>query len=120
MQNNKEHYGSSLTIKNQYLCNGLMLNSRLNEFPYENYNEEENKNVYYKLKKTYLSISHEKNVNSFFMSFAQVLDVIPENELLYHLDWFKKQVEFAMQIIEKYDDTNIARKKKVATILDEL
>ena len=25
MQNNKEHYGSSLTIKNQYLCNGLML-----------------------------------------------------------------------------------------------
>lgn len=120
MQNNKEHYGSSLTIKNQYLCNGLMLNSRLNEFPYENYNEEENKNVYYKLKKAYLSISHEENVNSFFMSFAQVLDVISENELLYHLDWFKKQVEFAMQIIEKYDDTNIGRKKKVATILDEL
>ena len=120
MQNNKKHYGSSLTIKNQYLCNGLMLNSRLNEFPYENYNEEENRNVYYKLKKAYLSISHEKDTNSFFMSFAQVLDVISENELLYHLDWFKKQVEYAIQIIEKYDDTSIGRKKKVATILDEL
>lgn len=120
MQNNEEHYGSSLTIKNQYLCNGLMLNSRLNEFPYENYNEEENRNVYYKLKKAYLSISHEKNIDSFFMPFAQVLDVISEKELLYHLSWFKKQVEFAIQIIEKYDDTNIGRKKKVATILDEL
>ncbi len=120
IQNNKEHYGSSLTIKNQYLCNGIMLNSKLNEFPYENYNKEENKSVYYKLKKAYLSISHEENVNNFFMSFDQVLKVISEDELLYFLDWFKKQVEFAIQIIEKYDDTNIGRKKKVATILDEL
>ncbi len=119
-QNNEEHYGSSLTIKNQYLCNGLILNSRLNEFPYENYNEEGNKNIYYKLKKAYLSSSHEEDIESFFMPFARVLDVISENELLYHLDWFKKQVEFAMQIIEKYDDTNVGRKKKVATILDEL
>lgn len=120
MHNNKVHYGSSLTIKNQYLCNGLLLNSRLNEFPYENYNENENRNIYNKLKEAYLSNSHEKNVYSFYMPFSQVLDVISERELLDYLSWFKKQIEYAIQIIEKYDDTNIGRKRKVTTILDEL
>ena len=120
MHNNKVHYGSSLTIKNQYLCNGLLLNSKLNEFPYENYNENENRNIYNKLKEAYLSNSHEKNVYSFYMPFSQVLDVISERELLDYLSWFKKQIEYAIQIIEKYDDTNIGRKRKVTTILDEL
>lgn len=120
MQNDEEHYGSSLTIKNQYLCYGLMLNSRLNEFPYENHDEIANKKMYDKMKKAYLAVSQEKSVSSFFMPFTQVLDIISKDELLTHLNWFKKQVEFAMQIIEKYDETNIGRKKKVATILDEL
>lgn len=116
---NKDNYNTSLRIKNQYLCYGLMLNSRLNRYSYGNNNKEEMK-VYEKCKKYLQEKNSKKDFRMISLSFEEALDFLTESELLEHLKWFQNQVEFAMQIVEKYDDGNINRKKKVSTILEEL
>lgn len=113
-------YSSSLTIRNRYLCYGLMLNNRLNMFPYSNNDNDKEKALFERCKK-YKEDKNNKKISSIVeMSFDEALEVMNLDELLEQLKWFRNQVEFAMQIVEKYDDKKISRKKKVATILEEL
>ena len=112
-------YNTSLIIKDKYLCYGLMLNNKLNKFPYGNSNNDEQV-VYDKVKEYFSKGSRENDINHRQFSFNEILNILTKEELLKRLQWFQSQVEFAMQIVEKYDDTNINRKKKVATILEEL
>ncbi len=112
-------YNTSLIIKDRYLCYGLMLNNKLNKFPYGNSNNDEQV-VYDKVKEYFSKGSRENDINRRQFSFNEILNILTKEELLKHLQWFQSQVEFAMQIVEKYDDTNINRKKKVASILEEL
>ena len=118
----KPIYSTSLTIKNKYLCYGLMLNNRLNMFPYSNddTDNEQEKQVFEKMEKYMMNKKRERNSMRVNATFEEVLEVLEVDELLKHLEWFQKQIEFALQIVEKYDDKKISRKKKVATILEEL
>lgn len=50
----------------------------------------------------------------------KVLCIISEDELLDNLSWIKNQIEFAIEILEKNNTGNISRKRKVASILEEL
>mgnify|MGYP002794378346 FL=1 len=113
-------YSISLTIKNQYLCYGLMLNNRLNMFPYSDNNDKQEKQIFEKMEKYMVNKNHKRNARSLSATFDEVLEVLKPEELLKHLEWFQNQIEFAMQIVEKYDDRKISRKKKVSTILEEL
>lgn len=113
-------YSTSLTIKNQYLCYGLMLNNRLNMFPYSDNNDKQEKQIFEKMEKYMLNKNHKRNARSLSATFDEVLEVLKPEELLKHLEWFQNQIEFAIQIVEKYDDKKISRKKKVSTILEEL
>lgn len=116
----KDKYNTSLTIKNQYLCYGLMLNNRLNYYPYGYGSETEDVKIYEKCRQFLSGKNSKRNIRSISLTFEEALEFLTENELLGHLRWFQNQVEFAMQIVEKYDDGNISRKKKVSTILEEL
>ena len=113
-------YSTSLTIKNQYLCYGLMLNNRLNMFPYSDNNDKQEKQIFEKMEKYMVNKNHKRNARSLSATFDEVLEVLKPEELLKHLEWFQNQIEFAIQIVEKYDDKKISRKKKVSTILEEL
>ena len=113
-------YITTLTIKNQYLCYGLMLNNRLNMFPYSDNNDKQEKQIFEKMEKYMLNKNHKRNARSLSATFDEVLEVLKPEELLKHLEWFQNQIEFAIQIVEKYDDKKISRKKKVSTILEEL
>ena len=113
-------YSTSLTIKNQYLCYGLMLNNRLNMFPYSDNNDKQEKQIFEKMEKYMVNKNHKRNARSLSATFDEVLEVLKPEELLKHLEWFQNQIEFAIQIVEKYDDRKISRKKKVSTILEEL
>lgn len=113
-------YSTSLTIKNQYLCYGLMLNNRLNMFPYSDNNDKQEKQIFEKMEKYMVNKNHKRNARNLSATFDEVLEVLKPEELLKHLEWFQNQIEFAIQIVEKYDDRKISRKKKVSTILEEL
>lgn len=113
-------YSISLTIKNQYLCYGLMLNNRLNMFPYSDNNDKQEKQIFEKMEKYMVNKNHKRNARSLSATFDEVLEVLKPEELLKHLEWFQNQIEFAIQIVEKYDDRKISRKKKVSTSLEEL
>lgn len=113
-------YSTSLTIKNQYLCYGLMLNNRLNMFLYSDNNDKQEKQIFEKIEKYMVNKNHKRNARSLSATFDEVLEVLKPEELLKHLEWFQNQIEFAIQIVEKYDDRKISRKKKVSTILEEL
>ena len=121
----KTHYNISLTIKNQYLFRGLMLNNKLNMFQYPDSDDKLKEQVSVKVEKyiveTYIRIGNRKNSHmTLNLTFDELLEVLKPEELLEYLDFFKKQIEFAIQTVEKYDDRKISRKKKVATILEEL
>lgn len=119
--NGDETYCStSLTIKNQYLCYGLMLNNRLNIFSYSDKDDRQEKQIFEKMEKYMVNKNHKRNARILSATFDEVLEVLKPEELLKHLDWFQNQIEFALQIVEKYDDRKISRKKKVSTILEEL
>ena len=121
----KIKYNISLTMKNQYLSRGLKLNSRLNMFRYLGDNDERERQIYKKIEKyiveTYKRANNCKRSPSILnFTFDEVLEFLKPEELLEYLDFFKSQIEFAIQTVEKYDDRKISRKKKVATILEEL
>ena len=56
--------------------------------------------------------NHKRSARILSATFDEVLEVLKPEELLEHLDWFQNQIEFALQIVEKYDDRKISRKKK--------
>lgn len=116
----KIHYRTSLTTKNQYLCYGLRLNNRLNMFQYSDNDNKRKEQISVKLEKYIVDKRHKENSDTLNINFDEALEVLKPEELLEYLGWFKKQIEFAIQIVEKYDDRKISRKKKVATILEEL
>ena len=120
--NNSVSYNVSLTISNQYLCYGLMLNNRLNEYPYEKSTQEKEKEIYEKIERYMIEKEGEKvrKLRRFSMSFEDVLKIVSEQELLECLKWFEKQILYAMHILEECEDGNISRKKKVSSILEEL
>ena len=99
-----------------------MLNNKLNKFPYGNSDNDAEKAVYEKVKIYFVSNNKIDNndIRLRELSFNDILLVLSEEELLNHLQWFQCQVEFALQILQKYDDSNVNRKKRVSTILEEL
>ncbi len=54
------------------------------------------------------------------MSFEEILNIVSEEELLECLGWFEKQILYALHILDEYADNNVARKRKVSSILEEL
>lgn len=110
----------SLTIRNHYLCRGLLLNNKLNRFPFEDKDPEPEKILYVKIKEYYKNNIRIRERDTIILTFEELLDVISEEDFLEIVKWFHTQVLFAIQIIEQCEDGNISRKKKVATILEEL
>ena len=94
--------------------------ARLNMFPYSDNNDKQEKQIFEKMEKYMVNKNHKRNARSLSATFDEVLEVLKPEELLKHLEWFQNQIEFAIQIVEKYDDRKISRKKKVSTILEEL
>lgn len=119
-EDKEPEYALSLTIKNRYLCRGLILNNRLNRFQFEKGNPETEKILYDKIKKYNTSKKGINDRNKVIIDFDDLLEVISEEEFLQVIKWFHTQVLFAMQIIDQCEEGNISKKKKVATILEEL
>ncbi len=110
----------SLTINDQYLCRGLMLNNKLNMFSYSDNDNEDVEQILKKIKKHVANKQHKRSSRSLTVSFDEALEVIKTDELLEVLKWVQNQIEFALQIVEKFDNQKISKKKKVSTILEEL
>ena len=120
-RNNSEKYFVSLGIEDAYLCRGLILSTKLNGYHFSEHEyEDSQKNT---CKKIYTKLNPEKKEpNSYIieLDFDNVLSNISEQELLNGLEWFKNEILFAFNILEKYENENISRKRKVSSILEEL
>ena len=113
-KNNNKIPVITLAAKNTYLSCGI----KLNKFPFDMQNDDDI--MYKKLQKISPALLDNDFKGTIPISFDRVLTIMTEDELLNHLKWLQHQIEFAIQIIEKYDDSNISRKKKVASIIEEL
>ena len=116
-----KNYSLSLTIKDNYLCRALMLNNKLNNYPYATTKDDKAYEFFCKCA-NYLNKEKNENYNRRIieLGFDKVLCIISEDELLDNLSWIKNQIEFAIEILEKNNTGNINRKRKVASILEEL
>ena len=106
----KEEYSTSLFIKDRYLCYTLRLTCRLN-----NYKELEQSSI-----KSNTAKSLYERDNGEDLTFEEALATISEEELLEELKWLENQVKFAIHILRDNESQSINRKRKVASILDEL
>lgn len=113
-------YSMSLTIKDYYICRGLMLNNRLNGYPYDEEGQEKEKEIFKKIEDFYRNDPKIASKNRYEFEFEEILSIVSEDDLLCSLKWFEKQVKFAIQLLEKYENSSIVRKKKVSSILEEL
>ena len=118
--NDKEEIGVSLGIKNYYLCRGLLLNNELNGYSGNQSTTQNDKIIYDKLN-DYLK-KNKKPVSPvrYKMNFELAEKIYTEKEILDSVSWFKGWINSAIQLLNSYEESNISRKKKVASILDEL
>lgn len=118
--NDKEEIGVSLGIKNSYLCRGLLLNNELNGYSGNQSTTQNDKIIYDKLN-DYLK-KNKKPVSPvrYKMNFELAEKIYTEKEILDSVSWFKGWINSAIQLLNSYEESNISRKKKVASILDEL
>ncbi len=116
-KNNNKIPVISLAAKNTYLTCGIKLNNKLNKFSFDT---SDDYIMYKKLQKISPALLDSDFKGTIPISFDRILTIMTEDELLNHLKWLQHQIEFAIQTIEKYDDSNINRKKKVASIIEEL
>lgn len=113
-------YSMSLTIKDYYVCRGLMLNNKLNNFPYDEGYQEHERKLYEKIVEFYKDNPAYTGKNRYEFEFDEILKIVEEKDLLYALEWFEKQILYAVSILEKYEDSSVKRKKRVSSILEEL
>ena len=122
--NSDYEYMLTLIISNQYLCDGLRLTVSLNNFNFaQSKNLSEKAQKIYEKTLDYLKATDNdkyKHTKFISMTFDEILNVISEDELLDCLDWFEKQLLFALNILDECSEGNISRKKKISSILDEL
>ena len=103
----------SLRVKDRYFFSIISLACELNNYYVENsyYNEKKEDEIIpmlVKLKKTGL------------ISFDDALKKVSEKDLYEALGWVQDRIEFLFDLLKKYEDNTIVRKRKVASILDEL
>lgn len=111
----EEVHRLSLGIKERYYCDILMMTCRLNKYSYDEINKEQHEKVAYKL-----SNSKVEKLENEYILFDDAIKEVGEEELYCALEWFKSQLDFAFDILDKCENNSIGRKKKVASILDEL
>lgn len=110
---NEKIYRISLDIEDRYLCYVLMLTCRLNKYSYS----DETRKIEQEISKKILDGIDASNCN---LSFEEVLKIVGDEELLEAFSWVKLQLEFSFGILENCENNSIGRKKKVASILEEL
>ena len=113
----KECNKISLLIKDNYLCNILILTCRLNKYDYEKGKETEcdvcERDVS-------IALLADKYKCGEPISFEDAVKVVDESKLLNALKWFKNQLMFAFDILDACQSDKIGNKRKVLSILDEL
>lgn len=113
-ENRKLVYSFSLVIENSYLCAILKLTCDLNQYSYNSQNNEYENAIVEKIINTNESAKRTKQ------KFSELTKIVTEEELLGALEWFKRQLDFAFNIYNNCNNTNLKNKRKVSSILDEL
>ena len=111
-------YREFITIRNDYLCRGLMLTTKLNGYVSDILDSDSNKIA----KEIFNIISKSQNVKHEY-EVKISLDEIPkynlEEKLLESLKWVNNQMLFSFQILEKYNEKNL-EDNTIRSILNNL
>lgn len=111
-------YKEFITIRNDYLCRGLMLTTKLNGYVSDILDSDSNKIA----KEIFNIISKSQNVKHEY-EVKISLDEIPkynlEEKLLESLKWVNNQMLFSFQILEKYNKKNL-EDNTIRSILNNL
>lgn len=102
----------------EYAYKGLSLINKLNGHESFRQNKDKTKELYDKI----IPVNEQRDGDFIVhkVTYNQLIAVADENEILQYLRWIEDQILFAIQLSETYESSNVLRKKKVSTILDEL
>lgn len=111
----KDYLSMGVSIGNRYLCNIMMLVTKLNRCPSKKMINEEEQEILQKIMATDngSKLRHR-------CSFDNVLAIISQEELLCCLKWVDSRLQFCFDIYDKYSENSALKKRKVASIIDEL
>ena len=110
-ENGERKYAFSYRVKHRYLCNILRTTCELNGYSYPEINKEFENEMAVKFK--------DKQIGQ-QIYFSTVLKTISEQELLEATEWFKQQVDFAVNLANSYEEKTEKSGKKVSDILARL
>lgn len=113
-------YPISLVIKDDYYCNALMLNSKLNGQPKHERPNDCQREMYESLCDL-KGIPKENRISATVtVTFDELKANIKEEDVIASLKWFEEDILFAKETVTKYEESVNLRKKKVISILEEL
>ena len=116
----KKNYSFSLKIKDSYLCKGMLLTVRLNNYPYNNDDYFDIQQRVFEKIQEYCLGNNIARSSFYSLDIDEALSVLSEDEFLESVKWFEKQILFALKILDRCEGENISKKKKVSSILEEL
>ena len=110
-QEENQKYRGSLYIKDKYLCNGLILLTRLNKY--------QNDKKDFVSKEDYEIFNSKKREHTYFMNINEGIELFGEEKFVNMFSWLSNQVEFIYKIYESTHNMK-TKKRKVASIIEEL
>lgn len=111
------HYYTFLVIRDEYLCNTMIMTSRLNHYVYKNQQKLQVDDFVRRVKNAARAAGKRYKVE---WGIDELLQLVSQEELLAAVEWFDDRYRFCLKVLEKNTSNAIGNKKKVATIIDEL
>lgn len=110
-EDHNQEYRFILHIKDQYLCNGLILLIRLNKY------HSDIKNIV--SKENYETFISKRGDRAYYMDIEDGIELYGKEKFINMSSWLFNQVKFINKIYETTKNTKI-KKRKVASIIEEL
>lgn len=106
--------GTSLHIKNDYVCRTCLLATNLNHLPINKMDDDDKDKAILK------KIQKKENFSyPMYFEFDELRKYLSDDEILHSVRWYKTHIDALFQFLKKYD-TGAMSKRKVQSILEEL
>lgn len=114
-EDSEEKYSLGLRIKDRYLCTILSMSCKLNS-----YIRQDKTNISSHIIEYLNQLKQQKDEDDMFFSLEEIELMPIAEEVLNELNWIKNQIEFSIDLLNRFEENSIGNKRRVSSILEQL